>query len=59
MRFNEFVNSIKTPEQLRVDALKGAKNKAAKALADERQRQKVAKAQKNLAIARTQKPAGS
>jgi len=39
MRFNEFVNSIKTPEQLRVDALKGAKNKAVKALADERQRQ--------------------
>lgn len=59
MRFNEFVNSTKTPEQLRVDALKGAKNKADKALADERQRQKVAKAQKNLFVARAPKPAGS
>lgn len=49
MRFNEFGTPSKTPEQLRVDALKAAKDKAAKALADERQRQKVVKAQKNLA----------
>lgn len=59
MRFIEFVNSVKTPEQLRVDALKGAKNKAVKALADERQRQKVAKAQKNLVVARAPIPSGS
>ena len=59
MRFNEFVNSIKTPEQLRVDALMGAKNKAAKALSDERQRQKLANAQKNLLVARAPKPPAS
>jgi hypothetical protein len=59
MRFNEFVNSIKTPEQLRVDALKSAKNKAVKALADERQKQKLAKAQKNLLVARAPKPPAS
>ena len=51
MRFKEFGTQSKTPEQLRVDGLRAAKDKAAKALADERQRQKVAKAQKSLAAA--------
>ena len=51
MRFNEFATAIKSPEQLRVDALQAARDKAAKALADERKRQKVVKAQKNLAVA--------
>ena len=51
MRFNEFANS-KTPEQLKVNALKARKDVASKALADERKRQQVAKAQKTLATLR-------
>ena len=46
----------KTPEQQRIDVLKAAKNRAADALAAERQRQQVAKAQKTLAAARQLKP---
>ncbi len=42
----------KTPEQLRIDNLKANKDRAAAALAAERQRQKVAKAQQALAAAR-------
>lgn len=46
----------KTPEQLRIDGLKAAKDRAADALTAERQRQQVAKAQKSLAAARQIKP---
>ena len=46
----------KTPEQQRIDALKANKDRAADALAAERQRQQVAKAQKSLAAARQIKP---
>jgi len=49
MRFNEFATTKKTPEQLKVDALKANKEKASKALADERKRQQAVKAQKTLA----------
>ena len=38
----------KTPEQARIEGLKAAKERAAIALQAERQRQKVAKAQKQL-----------
>ena len=48
MKFNEFATATKTPDQLRIDALKATKDKAAKAIAAERQRQQVAKAQKKL-----------
>jgi hypothetical protein len=48
MRFNEFANPTKTPEQLRIDSLKLAKDKATKSLAAERQRQQIAKAQQQL-----------
>ena len=56
MRFNEFVSQTKTPEQLRIDSLKAAKEKAAKSLAAERQRQQIAKAQRQLNTARQIKP---
>ena len=46
----------KTPEQLRLDSLKANKDRAADALAAERQRQKVAKAQKSLAVAQSPIP---
>ena len=46
----------KTPEQQRIDGLKAAKDRAVDALAAERQRQQVAKAQKSLAAARQPKP---
>ena len=46
----------KTPEQLRIDGLKAAKDRAADALTAERQRQQVAKVQKSLAMARQIKP---
>ena len=46
----------KTPEQLRIDALKANKDRAADALSAERQRQQVAKAQKALVAARQIKP---
>jgi hypothetical protein len=45
----------KTPEQLRLDSLKANKDRAAEALAAERQRQKIAKAQSALTAARQQK----
>ena len=38
----------KTPEQARIEGLKAAKERAAIALQAERQRQKIAKAQKQL-----------
>ena len=45
----------KTPEQLRLDSLKANKDRAAVELAAERQRQKVAKAQSALRVARLSK----
>jgi hypothetical protein len=48
--------SPKTPEQQRIANLQAAKDRAADALSTERQRQKVAKAQKTLAAARQTKP---
>jgi hypothetical protein len=48
MRLKEFTTKTKTPDQLRIDSLKVTKDKAAQAIAFERQRQQVAKAQKKL-----------
>lgn len=56
MRLKEFTTKNKTPEQQRIDALKANKDRAAGALAAERQRQQVAKAQKSLTAARQIKP---
>ena len=52
MKIHEINTQPKTPEQLRLDSLKANKDRAADALTAERQRQKVAKAQKALAAAR-------
>ena len=52
MKIHEINTQPKTPEQLRLDSLKANKDRAADALSAERQRQKVAKAQKALAAAR-------
>ena len=49
MRLHEFTTQPKTAEQLRIDTLKTAKDKANANLAAERKRQQVAKAQKKLA----------
>lgn len=48
MRLHEFITKPKTAEQLKIDALKIAKDKANANLAAERKRQQVAKAQKKL-----------
>jgi hypothetical protein len=56
MKIQEISPNPKTPEQLRLDSLKANKDRAADALAAERQRQKVAKAQKALTTARQLKP---
>lgn len=56
MRLNEFTTQTKTPDQLRIDSLKAAKDRAAKAVQSERQRQKVAKAQRALTVARQPNP---
>ena len=53
MRIAEVITpQIKTPEQLRIDSLKANKQRAADALAAERQRQKIIKAQQSLQRAR-------
>ena len=53
MRIAEVITpQIKTPEQLRIDNLKANKQRAADALAAERQRQKIIKAQQSLQVAR-------
>lgn len=52
MRIHEVIAKPKTPEQLRLDSLKANKDRAASALTAERQRQKVAKAQRALTTAR-------
>lgn len=51
MRFNEFATQTKTPEQLRIDSLKAAKDRASQSLQAERKRQQVARAQKTIASA--------
>jgi len=48
MQINEVVSTPKTPEQQRIDSLKSAKDRAGDALAAERQRQKIGKAQRSL-----------
>jgi hypothetical protein len=48
MRLNEFATQPKTPEQLRLTALKSTKDKATQNLAAERKRQQVAAAQAKL-----------
>lgn len=48
MRFNEFASAAKTPEQQRIEGLKAAKQRAADALANERKRQQITKAQSKL-----------
>ncbi len=52
MQIHEVVSAPKTPEQQRIDSLKSAKDRAGDALAAERQRQKVSKAQRSLQQAR-------
>jgi hypothetical protein len=52
MRHSEFATQTKIPDQLRIDSLKAAKEKAAQAVQAERQRQQVAKAQKALTTAK-------
>lgn len=56
MRFDEFATQAKTPDQLRLDSLKATKDRAAQAIASERQRQQVAKASKKLAAVKQIKP---
>ena len=56
MRLYEFGTQTKSPEQLRMDGLKAAKEKASQALQAERQRQKVAKAQQALNAAKVAIP---
>ena len=57
MKIAEISTLPKTPEQQRIDTLKTAKGRAADALTAERQRQQVAKAQKQLAQMRQPKQA--
>ncbi len=59
MKIQEISPEPKTPEQLRLDSLKATKDRAVDALAAERQRQKIAKAQKALTTARQIKPPAS
>jgi hypothetical protein len=56
MRLSEFATQTKSPEQMRMDGLKAAKEKASQAMQAERQRQKVAKAQKALNVAKQVRP---
>ena len=52
MQIHEVVTKPKTPEQQRIASLTATKDRAADALAAERQRQKLSKAQRSLAQAR-------
>jgi len=52
MHIKEITTKPPTPEQQRVESLKSTKDHAADALAAERDRQKVTKAQKALTAAR-------
>ncbi len=51
MQIHEVVIKPKTPEQHRIESLKATKDRAADALAAERQRQKISKAQKAVTAA--------
>ncbi len=51
MQIHEVVIKPKTPEQQRILSLKATKDRAADALAAERQRQKISKAQKAVTAA--------
>ena len=57
MKIAEVTQKPPTPEQLRIKSLADTKERAADALAAERQRQQVAKAQKQLAQMRQPKQA--
>ncbi|PVE05184.1 hypothetical protein B472_15965 [Limnohabitans sp. Rim28] len=52
MQIHEVVDKPKSPEQQRIASLAATKDRAADALAAERQRQKLSKAQRTLAQAR-------
>ena len=52
MQVQEVISKPPTPEQQRINSLKSTKDRAADALAAERQRQKIAKAQKAMTAAR-------
>jgi hypothetical protein len=57
MKIAEIASKPPTPEQQRIKSLTATKDRAADALAAERQRQQVAKAQKQLVKIRQSKPA--
>ena len=57
MKIAEIDSKLPTPEQQRIKSLVATKDRAADALAAERQRQQVAKAQKQLAQIRQPKQA--
>ena len=57
MKIAEVTNKPPTPEQLRIKNLAATKDRAADALAAERQRQQVARTQKKLVKIRQSKPA--
>ena len=57
MKIAEVTNMASTPEQLRIQSLAATKDRAADALAAERQRQQVARAQKKLVKINQSKPA--
>ena len=56
MKIAEVTNMPSTPEQLRIKNLAATKDRAADALAAERKRQHVARAQKKLVKIRQPKP---
>ena len=57
MKIEEVTNKPPTPEQRRIKSLTATKDRAADALAAERQRQQVARTQKKLVKIRQSKPA--
>ena len=57
MKIAEIANKPPTPEQQRIKSLVATKDRAADALAAERQRQQVARTQKKLVKIRQSKPA--
>ena len=57
MKIAEVTNKPPTPEQLRIKSLAATKDRAADALAAERQRQQVVRTQKKLVKVRQSKPA--
>ena len=52
MQVQEVISKPPTPEQQRINSLKSTTDRAADARAAERQRQKIAKAQKTMTAAR-------